>query len=83
MFLFLFLNFGSYSFCPGKLVFNKKEILELVEEAENKVSKRKTKKRRTTKLRRFDVIVKPHEDTQRWAESVLAMIRFPSPSQTL
>jgi hypothetical protein len=46
MFLFLFLNFGSYSFCPGKLVFNKKEILELVEEAENKVSKRKTKKRR-------------------------------------
>jgi hypothetical protein len=33
----------------GKFVFNKKEILELVEEAENKVSKRKTKKRRTTK----------------------------------
>jgi hypothetical protein len=33
----------------GKFVFNKKEILELVEEAENEASKRKTKKRRTTK----------------------------------
>jgi hypothetical protein len=33
----------------GKFIFNKKEMLELVEEAENKVSKRKTKKRRTTK----------------------------------
>ena len=33
----------------GKFVFNKKEILELVEEAENEASKRKTKKRRTTR----------------------------------
>jgi hypothetical protein len=33
----------------GKFVFNKKEILELVEKAENKVSKRKTKKRQMTK----------------------------------
>jgi hypothetical protein len=33
----------------GKFVFNKKEILELVEEAENEVLKRKTKKRQTTK----------------------------------
>jgi hypothetical protein len=33
----------------GKFVFNKKEILELVEEAEVEASKRKTKKRRTTK----------------------------------
>jgi hypothetical protein len=32
-----------------KFVFNKKAILELVEEAENKASKRKSKKRRTTK----------------------------------
>jgi hypothetical protein len=33
----------------GKFVFNKKEILELVEEVENEASKRKTKKRRTIK----------------------------------
>jgi hypothetical protein len=33
----------------GKFVFNKKEILELVEKAENEALKRKTKKRRTTK----------------------------------
>jgi hypothetical protein len=33
----------------GKFVFNKKEILELVEEAEVEASKRKTKKRQTTK----------------------------------
>ena len=33
----------------GKFVFNKKEILELVEEAENEALKRKMKKRRTTK----------------------------------
>ena len=33
----------------GKFVFNKKEILELVKEVENKVLKRKMKKRQTTK----------------------------------
>ena len=40
---------GKHVAIAGKFVFNKKEILELVEEAENKASKRKTKKRRTTK----------------------------------
>jgi hypothetical protein len=33
----------------GKFVFNTKEVLELVEEAEAEASKRKSKKRRTTK----------------------------------
>jgi hypothetical protein len=33
----------------GKFVFNTKEILELVEEAEAEASKRKSKKRRTTR----------------------------------
>ena len=33
----------------GKFVFNKKEILKLVKEVENKVLKRKTKKRQTMK----------------------------------
>jgi mannose-1-phosphate guanylyltransferase len=40
---------GKHVAIAGKFVFNKKEILELVEEAENKVLKRKTKKRQTTK----------------------------------
>jgi hypothetical protein len=40
---------GKHIAIIGKFVFNKKEILELVEEVENEVSKRKTKKRRIIK----------------------------------
>jgi hypothetical protein len=40
---------GKHVAIAGKFVFNKKEILELVKKAENKLSKRKTKKRQTTK----------------------------------
>jgi hypothetical protein len=40
---------GKHIAITGKFVFNKKEILEVVEEAEKEVSKRKTKKRRTIK----------------------------------
>ncbi|KAM0689948.1 hypothetical protein Q7P36_008715 [Cladosporium allicinum] len=40
---------GKHVAIIGKFVFNRKEILELVEEAENKALKRKTKKRRIIK----------------------------------
>jgi hypothetical protein len=40
---------GKHIAIVGKFVFNKKEILELVKEAEVEASKRKTKKRQTTK----------------------------------
>jgi hypothetical protein len=48
----------------GKFVFNKKEILELVEEAEVEASKRKTKKRRTTKAITPEIEEEEEEDIE-------------------
>jgi hypothetical protein len=55
---------GKHVVVKGKFVLNTKEILELVEEAEAEVLKRKSKKRRTTKAITLKIEDEEEEDIE-------------------
>jgi len=55
---------GKRVVVKGKFIFNTREILELVEEAEAEASKRKTKKRRTTRGTTPEIEEEEEEDIE-------------------
>jgi hypothetical protein len=55
---------GKHVVVKGKFVFNRKEILELVEEVEAEASKRKSKKRRTIRATTPEIEEEEEEDTE-------------------